>query len=141
MVAFLESHWKELIATIVAIFGLWKYFDARKQELDWKKTEFLFDQAKYIDDDSEIKYSFRIIDGESVLKVSDVLDEKGDTTDEHQEFIIGFHKLLNLLDRLAYAVTIRKTITMAEVNQFGWYFTSVNRNKRLQNFCSMNGYK
>lgn len=140
-ICFLEEHWKELVATFVAVFGLFKYFDARKKELNWKKTEFLFEQSKYIDSDDDIQFAIRVIDGEDKLKINRVINTKGCFTTENASLIKGMHNLFNLLDRLAYAVTVRNSISMEEVAHFGWYFTSIRRNKTLVSFCNSNGYK
>ena len=138
---FIESFWKELIATFVAFFSLWKYFDSRKKELDWKKTEFLFEQSKYIDSESDIQYVVGIIDGEHGIRLEERLTQKGKLIGDDEQFREGLHKLLNMLERLSYAVESIGSITMNEVSHFGWYFTSVYREELLVNYCNRNGYK
>lgn len=138
---FFKDHWKEIIATFVAIFSLWKYFDARDKELNWKKTEFLFSQSHYIDTDTEMQLAMQIIDGENSIKLTELFDANGSLTKLGNEYLPGFHKLFNLLDRIAYAVLTTKTLTMEEATLFGWHFTSIVRKKRLTKYCKKNGYK
>ncbi|MFQ5771975.1 MAG: hypothetical protein ACE5HX_15680 [bacterium] len=49
MCQFTQDNWKELIGFLIAGFGIWKYLDTRKNELVWKRTEFLFEQARLLD--------------------------------------------------------------------------------------------
>ncbi|MGR5550866.1 hypothetical protein [Vibrio sp. DNB22_12_1] len=141
IVCFLQGYWKEIIATIVAMFSIWKYFDTRKKELSWKKTEFLFTQSHYIDTDSEMQLAIQIIDGEHSVKLTEIFDSKGYLTELGHEYLSGFHKLFNLLDRIAYSVLRTNALSMDEAAQFGWHFTSIARQKCLSEYCYKNGYK
>ena len=54
MTEFIKIYWREIIAFIGAVIGFRKYIDARKRELNWRRTEFIFQEAKYLDNDPDI---------------------------------------------------------------------------------------
>ena len=65
MNCFLQSYWREIAALVGFSVGLWRYLDSRARELKWRRTEFLFEQAKYLDNDEDIMSAVLIIAGES----------------------------------------------------------------------------
>jgi hypothetical protein len=123
------SDWTRIFAATVAlitfIWSVASYLAARKRELKWKRAEFLFEQAKYLDTDKEINYAVAILDG---------------TYDTLSEYRMGFDKLLNLLDRLAWASLKDHVISEEELSNFGWYYSAVIKQSRVVKYCENNGY-
>ena len=133
---------KEVIAFLTLVFMFWKYIDVRRRELKWKKTEFLFKQAEYLDNDQDVNYAVSVIDGtDPDVKIENLLKENGEidsTTD--RKYRIGLEKLCNFLDRLAYAYFTTKTIKKDEIANFQWFIKEISLHARLLEYCKNNGY-
>jgi hypothetical protein len=120
MFQFLQNNWKELIGFLIAVFGIWKYFDTKKTELAWKRTEFLFQQGYILDSDQDISEPVKILEGRNKqITVSEIFDK------QNNGYLHKFDKLFNLLDRIAYATIYKKTISVEEVLNFGWYLKKI----------------
>lgn len=52
-----------LVAFLMACAGIYKRLDLRKNELRWKRIEFIFEQAKHMDCDVQINRSLLTLDG------------------------------------------------------------------------------
>ena len=130
-----------ILSLITAIIGIYKFLDARKRELKWKRTEFVFEQAKYLDNDKEIILALAVLcKTDSNYKIESIFSTDGKFIDgvEHS-YMIGFEKLLNLLDRLVYAYRA-DVITKGEFENFGMYLEQVLNNTRVSKYADANGY-
>ena len=134
MCQFIQDNWKELIAFFIAVFGIWKYFDTRKNELAWKRTEFLFEQARLLDSDPDISESIKILeDRHQSISLEEVFGG-------NKDYLQKFDKLFNLLDRIAYATVYQKTLSIDEVENFGWYLKKIKNKPLLVDYCKNNGF-
>ncbi len=69
---------KEIIAVSALAFAFWKYTDIRQRELRWKRTEFLFKQAEFLDNDPDINLAISVLDGaDDGVKIEDLFDADG----------------------------------------------------------------
>lgn len=139
----LEGNWQVVSTLIVAIVGLWKYFDTRNRELAWRRTEFLFEQAKLLDTDNVFVEVMKIMENRhpniSVKTLYENFDQKKELQ-EYWGYYQKFDKLLNFLDRIAYAYFNAKTLSIEEVLSFGWYLDKISENSYLLKYCKENGF-
>ena len=139
---FIFENWDKLLAFIVAVGGGYKYFDTRRRELAWKRTEFLFHQAALLDADKDMTEAIQIIEGRHPRITLDALfkpDGEPDTTSQGETWH-KLDKLLNLLDRIAYAVLELKTLDIDEARNFGWYLREIAAHALMKTYCETNGY-
>ena len=136
MCQFLQNNWKELVGFFIAVVGIWQYLDTRKNELSWKRTEFLFNQAEKLENDDELKEIIHILEGRN----NDITIEKI-INGNIPEYLQKLDKLLNFLDRLAYAYLNQKTLSKIEIENFGWYLQRISENTTLTEYCKKNGFK
>lgn len=141
MVEFILKCWRELTAFIGAGYGLWKYLDTRKRELNWKWTEFIFQEAKYLDNDPDIIKAVQVLAEEKNNITVDAIFGDGYDSEARAEYIVGFEKLFNFLDRLAHAYYSLKTLIKEEVANFNWYLDKILKHSQLQNYCEKYGYE
>lgn len=116
------------------------YFDRRKAELRWRRTEFLFEQVRYIETDPEINATIQLLEDRDTVSVEDILS---DTTSDDPKRAARLHaldKTLNVFDRFAYAVYTAKTLTVDELQIFAWYLERISDNPQLREYCRNNGY-
>lgn len=137
------EYWKEIIATAAFVFTFYKYFDIRERELRWKRTEFLFKQAELMDNDPDITLATSVLDGADVnIKLEDLFDVHGNIDHSiDKKYRIGFEKMCNILDRLAYAHFNTKAIEKNEIANFGWYIDSILNHTRVVKYCENNGFE
>lgn len=109
----------------------------RNEELKWRRTEFIFDQARLFDGDNQISEAVKIITANNVsISVENLLDLKSDM--DQSERGDGRHKLdklLNLMERLASAYK-KGILTIDELSHFEWYFLRVKDIEALNIYCS-----
>ena len=134
---------KEIIAAMALVFAFWKYTDIRKRELRWKRTEFIFKQAELLDNDSDITLAISVLDGaDTNVKLDDLFDVHGNINHTiDKQYRIGFEKMCNFLDRLAYAHLNTKAIEKKEIANFGWYIESIVNHTRVVKYCENNGFE
>ncbi|MDX1285307.1 MAG: hypothetical protein R3182_09850 [Draconibacterium sp.] len=134
---------KEIISALALIFAYWKYIDIRKRELRWKRTEFLFKQAELLDHDKDINLATAVLDGcDPNIELEQLFDTDGNINLEvDKKYRVGFEKMCNFLDRLAYAHLTNKTIDKADIANFGWYIESIVNHTRVIKYCENNGFE
>jgi len=142
MFQFIHDNWKELVGFVIAIGGIWKYFDARKRELAWKRTEFLFEQARLLETDKDLSDAIKILENRHPeITVDTLYGMKADlSASKTKEYRHKFDKLLNHFDRIAYATLQRKTLSIEEAANFGWYVGLISSNVGLKDYCQQEGF-
>jgi hypothetical protein len=142
MFQFFLENWKELLGFVIAVCGIWKYFDARKRELAWKRTEFLFEQARLQETDNDLSDAIKILeDRHPEITVATLYGAEADlSAAKTKEYRHKFDKLLNHFDRIAYATLQRKTLSIEEAANFGWYVGLISGNDDLRDYCQQEGF-
>jgi hypothetical protein len=142
MMNFIFENWDKLLGFIIAIGGGYKYFDTRRRELAWKRTEFLFGQAALLDTDRDMGEAIQIIEGRHAsITIGSLFKPNGDPdTDSQGDTWQNIDKLLNLLDRIAYSVLELKTLDIDEAKNFGWYLEKIENNAPMKKYCEKYGY-
>ena len=117
-------------------------FDARKRELAWKRTEFLFEQARLLETDKDLSDAIKILeDRHPEITVAALFGAKADPSEsKNKEYRHKFDKLLNHFDRIAYATLQRKTLSIEEAANFGWYVGLISSNAGLKDYCWQEGF-
>jgi len=143
---FWVDNWQFIISTaLVVAGGVWAvhtYLEKRTDELSWKRTEFLFAQAQYLETDPDIERVIRILeDRDEEWTVDSLLDSTTTSTPEQFKLLQALDKALNVFDRLAYSVFTAKTLTLEELTIFGWYLDLITDDVVLRNYCEEKGFK
>lgn len=139
---FLYNNWQPVVAYATALGAVANYFISRRRELAWKRTEFLFLHAQYLDTDKELIETITILESRHCEITIDAIydDNSSLPIASKNEYKQKFDKLLNLFERLAYASLRAKTISMKEIGSFGWYFDLITKYPRLVAYCNENGF-
>jgi len=75
------------------------------------------------------------------IKIEDLFDIDGSINNTiDKKYPIGFEKLFNFLDRLAYAHLNTKAVEKKEIANFGWYIESIVKHTRVVKYCENNGF-
>ncbi len=140
--SFLADHWKDILEIAGLFGGLWKFFDSRKSELAWKRTETLFSLGEAFSRDPDIAEAAKLIQGRLPdAHIDQLFDEDGEPYDDlHGARLWQVDKYLDFLERIAYAYRQMGTLSLAEVGIFGGYFQHVHLTDRLRRYCLVHGY-
>jgi hypothetical protein len=150
MAEFWLRNWQYLVSTalstgIVLIGGGWtvhEHFEKRSDELSWKRTEFLFAQAQFVDTNPGIAQIFQILEGrEPSWTIATLLSPESGTKAGRGPLLQQLDATLNVFDRLSYAVFDAKTLTPSEVSVFGWYLELIAEDSSLREYCTDNGFE
>ncbi len=72
---FISGNWQYLTALIAGAFAFWRFLISRSDELAWRRTEFLFDQARYLESDPDMREMLQILgDNHTNATVHDILN-------------------------------------------------------------------
>lgn len=108
----------------------------RREELQWRRTSFMFEQARLFDGDPDISGAVKVLTGNDVeVTVTDLLNP--DSSMEPQKrghWQHNLDKLLNLMERIASAHN-QKLLTDIELAHFEWYFLRVKELTDLNEYC------
>lgn len=135
--------WNVLIASATVIFSVIAYVLTRRQELAWKRTEFMVAQAQYFDNDKDLLEVVIILeDRHPVVTLSMIFDEDSNVdAQKRTEYKQKCDKLFNFLWRICYAYDQVKTLSRKEVEGFGWYFWRISKCPAVVDYCENNGYE
>jgi hypothetical protein len=125
-----------VVALGALVASVAQYLSARRRELAWKRTEFIFAQCHYAENDPELREVTDILAGRSEISVQQILAPDSNlTVSEHRRLERALEKFLGLLDRLAYAVDHGQSLTISEIAEFGWHFRVVQQTPELRQYC------
>jgi hypothetical protein len=136
------ANWQFLLAVAVALFSVTSYILTRRRDLAWKRTEFLFKQAEYLDNDTVLVEVMTILENRHPhIRIEDLFDGSDSMgIPNRQEYIQKLDKFLSLLWRLCYAYLETKTLSTKEVEAFGWYLWLISEQPQLTNYCEEYGF-
>ncbi|MDA1100325.1 MAG: hypothetical protein O2967_15205 [Proteobacteria bacterium] len=135
---FIAENWNVLFGLIAGLWGVVQFLAARSRDLAWKRTEFIIEQSRYLDTDTEMRECTLILYGKHpTIRVDDFLRTWEQSQDEANDgqIILKFEKYLNFLWRIAYAHLVLKTIPRIDLVAFGAYFLAVNEHPKLKEYC------
>lgn len=122
-------------------FTIWKHFDTKNKELTWKKAEAILDLGHKFDSDPDIIQALKIIEGRDAITLDKLYDSQGKPQNSiYPDELQKIDKLLNFLDRIAYAVETAGTLTLTEAKNFGGYYELILEKSRLTKYCDINGF-
>lgn len=139
---YLKENWEPVLAYLTALASVGVYFVSRATDRAWRRTEFLFQQAHYLDNDSELKDVIAVLDDRHPSASVDLVFGPSSTLDKptRDAIVLEFDKLLNLFQRLAYAVLKSRTLTEKEIAPFSWYIQKTLGHPLLVKYCDENGF-
>lgn len=119
------------------------YVLTRRRELAWKRTEFLFAQAHYFENDPGLVEAATILEGRhAVLTVEQIFDPTSELDQlKRHEYLQKFDKLLDFLWRLCFACLETQTLSLKEIEAFGWYLWRISESPLLFDYCDNYGFE
>ena len=99
---FINNNWEFILSFLAVLgggaFGLWRFLVVRRAELAWKKTEFIFLQAYYLDTNPELTEIVMILEGRHPKIELEALFDDGIEipVEMRKEVLHKLDKLLNI---------------------------------------------
>ena len=137
------ANWQYIAFVVTAGISVATYATRRDDELRWKRTEFIFAQAQWLDSDQDLRRVLALLEKRTgtVTLEHAINGGQGLSVAEHEAWLTALDKFLNLFDRLYFAVNDAKTLQLEELRIFGWYLTLVLASPPLVKYCGDNGFK
>lgn len=144
MTKFILDNWQLISALIATCWAIFTYFYTQKQEIAWRRTEFIVDQSMYIDNDPEMrKCTLALYGKHPSMSIADFIKavKQGDNVDKKvAKYTLQFEKYLNFIWRICYAYLVLKTLTKKDLLAFGVYILEIKNNSQLREYCIEAGY-
>jgi len=140
---FITQNWQYLTALIAGAFAIWRFLVSRRDELAWKRTEFLFSQAQYLESDPSMREILQILgDKHPKYSIGDIVADDADLEDgEKFRLKNNLDHFLNFFDRLYYAHANAGTLSKAEIMVFQWYLAEIVDTGDLAEYCRTSGFR
>jgi hypothetical protein len=144
--------WIKLTATlgtwVIAVLGLvWAIVSYRlnnRSSLALERTKFIFEHLKYFDTEPSMqtanKIVYRLAPGFTIETFLDVMKSGKGTPDEIAN-CMAIENYLNFLWRIGYAHFTLQTISVEDLDAFGYYFYTVSRHHGLSDYCIKEGFE
>lgn len=136
-----RANWQLMIGALLAIFTVVSYILTRRRELAWRRTEFLCRQSEYLDSDFVLVEMITILEERHPHITIDSILEGTDSLGSAMRQDQKLDKLLNMLWRLCYAHLETRTISINELNGFGWDLMLISESSALTQYCDDNGFE
>lgn len=137
----LVANWQFLLALATLVWGGFTFFSHRADDQRWRRTEFLFSQARALEEDPEVRQVLRILEHRDTVSIEAVLAADDSTPPgDYGSLMMAVDKTLNFFDRLAYAINTSKAISVKEAGLFGWYLDLIAESPALRTYCEAHGF-
>ena len=142
-----------LIVIIAAIAGAFKYFQERqrdralrKEELAWRKTQFILELAENFEKDSQHQVVWRILAyGTGIPKNSTLgkilnLETNG-LNDSELSIRYAIDDYLDFFDRLYHFTFVTQSLNFSDLEVFGWYIAEACKTKEIRDYAKVSGFE
>jgi len=123
------------------IWAIYTFINERREDRRWKQVEFLLDLNQRFFDDIEIRDCIRRLDNEHQHKELERIfqSERASLKRDEIQVLEKFRSLFQFLDNL-YRCFAMKTLSLDQINLFGWYLYRINSVAFLRNHCREHGF-
>jgi hypothetical protein len=131
-------------AIVAGLWAIYTYREKRERELSQQRTGFIFENARILDSDPGLQEALSILnDMHFTYDVDDfirITNKKTVWTEEEIRIVTLVDNLLNYLWRIAYAHITLKTLTLNDLNAFGYYYWRIIEHEGLITYSKEEGY-
>lgn len=132
------SNWPALAGLAAASWAILTYLVTRRRELALRRTDHIFEQSQYLDNDKEMVECTLILYGKHPNHtVADFLKAARSEGREEVDTVLlmKFEKYLNFLWRICYAHLALRTLREKDMCAFGAYLRQIGQNRPLYDYC------
>ncbi len=143
MLHIILQNWEMLAAIFAGVWGILTYLRTQRNELAWKRSEFICGQLSKLDEDAILaEITMVLFDRHHTYSINDFLRiaSAQECSTEENNFFMAFERYLNFLWRICYAHVVLNTLKDADINSFGAYLWAIRKHKGLYNYCLNEGF-
>jgi hypothetical protein len=133
-----------VIAAAGLVWAIYSYRLNNRSTLALERTKFIFEHLKYFDTDPSMQTASKIIYGfnpdftiETFLNVM----KAGKGPSDQIANSMAIESYLNFLWRIGYAHFVLKTVTVEDLDAFGYYFYAISLDPGLCTYCIQEGFE
>ena len=116
----------------------------QKNTLSLERTKFIFENLRFFETDPLMQMANQIVNGLAADFTIDtflnVMNAKNGTPEQIKR-CTALENYLNFLWRIAYAHFALKTVTIDDVDAFGYYFYLISQHEGLMSYCVYEGFE
>ncbi|MDD2921534.1 MAG: hypothetical protein PHQ36_04540 [Anaerolineales bacterium] len=142
-----------LMVVVAAFSGAIKYIqeqrrnrEIRQEELAWRKTQFILELADDFEKDAQYRIARRLLSyNVGVPKNSALGKVLGDDTSglnkSEMELRYAIDDYLDFFDRLYHFTFITRSLSVSDIEIFGWYIVQIGQTKELCDYAHAAGFE
>jgi hypothetical protein len=129
-----------VIAACVLIWGVVSFRLNRKNAAALERTRFVFENLRHFETDQAIQAAYQVVSG---LNPDFTIAMFLELTKQNKggPHCAAMETYLNFLWRVAYAHFVLKTITVDDLNAFGYYYYVISLRRELMEYCVREGFE
>jgi len=133
-----------LTPAIALSWAIISYRLGKKTGFALERTKFIFENLRFFETDPTMQIANKILYGFTTnFSIDDfirIVKTKGGSEDEISK-CMAVDNYLNFLWRIAYAHLALDTITLDDMDAFGYYFYTISMHSRLMEYCVEEGFE
>jgi hypothetical protein len=133
-----------LIAALALVWTIIAYWLNKRNVLALERTKFIFENLRFFETDPLMQMANQIVNGLATDFTIDaflnVMKAKNGTPEQITK-CMALDNYLNFLWRIAYAHFALKTITIGDLDAFGYYFYLISQHEGLMSYCVCEGFE
>jgi hypothetical protein len=144
-----------LIAAIALAWGIISYWLSKKNALSLERTRFIFDNLRFFETDPLMQLANQIVNGLApdftIETFLDVMKSNHETRvneatrtsvpPEQIRKCMAIDNYLNFLWRISYAHFTLRTVTVDDLDSFGYYYYKISQHAELMRYCVDQGFE
>lgn len=150
---FIFSAISTIFVTIAAIAGAIKYFqerqrdrEVRREELSWRKTQFLLELADDFEEDKRHEPAWQYLAyGIGLPKKSSLKRILGGNVNilnaSELKLRYSIDNYLDFFDRLYHFTFVTQSLNISDIEVFGWYIAQVGETKDIYDYAKNSGFE
>jgi hypothetical protein len=140
----IESILATLIAALALAWTIIAYWLNKRNALALERTKFIFENLRFFETDPLMQMANQVVNGLVADFTIDAflnIRKAGGGTPEQITKCMALDNYLNFLWRIAYAHLTLKTITINDLDAFGYYFFLISQHEGLMRYCVYEGFE
>lgn len=131
-----------ILAALIGLFAtLYTFVSQQRENRRWKQTEFLLRLNQDFFKDTHIRECIDYLERDEEDGIINTLFVKryAELTEKEKTLMRKFENLFQFFSQIR-VLQKNNTLTLEQVNLFGWYLHKIKKNFNIHNYCLKNGF-
>jgi len=150
---FILSTISTLIVIVASVAGVIRYFqekkrdrEVRREELAWRKTQFILELANEFEKDVQhqlvwrfLTYGTRLPKNSTLKKILEKNTSALNQSESKLRYAIDDY--LDFFDRIYYFTFVTESLNISDIEVFGWYIAQIGETRELHDYAKVAGFE